>query len=487
VVGISALYVVGTRIQERFNATVHPGKRVPRYVAQRLGLGTEMLDDQPPFEAIIDDLVRFFGTRPVLAQDARLTWSFLDAEARRAGRALNTPLLIDVNQLATRLLDLTGKPSLGLVAAQLGISALELARPEEETRVLAAVGSHLLSLAAEQGCASLEALVREPRVTDRPPALQRSATATALPDGPGVYVMRDDDQTALYVGKAGRLRSRVASYVNRPLGPTRRFEGLVDVVKVVDPTSCANDLEALVLEDREIRRLQPRFNTVRQQRAPRVWIRLPPRPAPRPGTRQLAPRRLEPSLGPKTANGEFVGPFRNESAADRARSLARAVFDLDALRHADPGLYEQHLAMAWDYLKLQGQRDVAEARARQHSLAVLRAVLAFDLGAILLPADPREALYAVVRPCPTGLEGFVVDRGICTAWTVTEADDVSRFAGELLSSSEQPRTMPDDIHIVLRWLGAQRPPARLVHLPDDPLAAADAIEAAAFSALGGDA
>jgi hypothetical protein len=192
-------------------------------------------------------------------------------------------------------------------------------------------------------------------------------------------------------------------------------------------------------------------------------------------------------LGPKTANGEFVGPFRNESAADRARSLARAVFDLDALRHADPGLYEQHLAMAWDYLKLQGQRDVAEARARQHSLAVLRAVLAFDLGAMLLPADPREALYAVVRPCPTGLEGFVVDRGICTAWTVTEADDVSRFAGELLSSSEQPRTMPDDIHIVLRWLGAQRPPARLVHLPDDPLAAADAIEAAAFSALGGDA
>ena len=38
---------------------------------------------------------------------------------------------------------------------------------------------------------------------------------------------------------------------------------------------------------------------------------------------------------------------------------------------------------------------------------------------------------------------------------------------------------------MLRWLGAQRPPAQLVWIPDDPLLAADAIEDAASALLDG--
>src|SRR6202022_1431556 len=100
-------------------------------------------------------------------------------------------------------------------------------------------------------------------------------------------------------------------------------------------------LEALVLEDRQIRRLQPRYNTVRQQRTPRLWIRLPPVPAPRRGSRQPAARRLEPSLGPGGSDGEFIGPFRNETMAEGARLLARVVFELDTWRHSDQQRYEE--------------------------------------------------------------------------------------------------------------------------------------------------
>ncbi len=295
-----------------------------------------------------------------------------------------------------------------------------------------------------------------------------------------MYVLRDVEQAALYVGKASRLRSRLAAYVHRPLGVTRRLEGLVGSVEAVDSTVCATDLEALVLEDREIRRLQPRYNTVRRQRTPRLWIRLPPVLAARPGKRQPGPRRLEPSLGPGSADGEFVGPFRNETIAEHARLLVRAVFELDTLRRGDQGLYEERLRLAWRFLRFGDQPEAAEACARRRSTRLVREVLAFEPTAMLLPADPRETRYAVVRPGPAGIEGFLLDRGVFQAWSVLQDDDATRFAADLLGA-QAPRTEPQDSAVVLRWFGAQRPPALLVHVPPGTLEAADAIEAAALT------
>jgi hypothetical protein len=288
-----------------------------------------------------------------------------------------------------------------------------------------------------------------------------------------VYVLRDTEQTPLYVGKARRLRSRMAAYVHRPLGATRRLEGLVGAVEAVDPLLCATDLEALVLEDREIRRLQPRYNTARQQRAPRLWIRLPPPPE----TSERAARRLELSLGPEATDGAFVGPFRNQTLADQARLLARAVFDLDGARRADRARYEEQLALAWRFLN--GETEPAEAQARLRAVPLLRRVLAFHLNAMLLPADPRHARYAVLRQGPTGVEGFVIDHGIFISSTVL-GDDTAEFAATLLADAE-PRTTQDDVDVVLRWFGAQRPPARLVPLPTDRQAATDVIEDATLA------
>jgi DNA polymerase III epsilon subunit-like protein len=481
VVRVCALHVQHGETLERFAATINPGKRVPAYVAQRLGLASDMLDDLPPFEDIVDDFVRFLGSRPVLAQDARQTWSFLEAEARRVGRVLAEPLLFDANDIATRVLELKGKPTLALVAAQLGISTLRIPRPEEEARVLALVATQLLTLAEEQrGLTSLEAVLAAPPGARTAP-LRRGESLKSLPDAPGVYVLRDEEQTALYIGKARRLRTRLTAYVHRPLGATRRLEGLVGAVEAIDPTLCATDLEALILEDREIRRLQPRFNTVRQQHTPRVWIRLPPVQAPRPGMKPLAPRRLEPSLGPSLADGEFAGPFRNETAAEEARSLARAVFELDRLRRGDPWEYEDRLRQAWDFLCIAGHTAPAEVFGHARSAELRRRVLAFDLTKLLLPADPRAARYAVLRVDASGIEGFLIDHGVFRAWAVLHEDDIglSRFAAELIADVE-PRTGPDDVDVVLRWFGAQRPPAKLVYLGDnDSQAAADAIVDAA--------
>jgi len=222
-VRVAAAHVVGKRVVERFDVTLNPRRRVPRYVAERVGVEPEVLDSQPDFADVLDELARFLTLRPVLAQDVQLTWAFLDAEARRFGRILPAPRLLDVNAMATMLLNLTGKPSLGLVAARLGIGSVDINHPDEEARVLGLVGGRLLAMCALD-------FARPAAVAGDAAVLRRGASARALPDQPGVYVLRDREQTPLYVGKARRLRSRVGTYVHRPLGATRRLEGLVGAV-----------------------------------------------------------------------------------------------------------------------------------------------------------------------------------------------------------------------------------------------------------------
>jgi hypothetical protein len=165
--------------------------------------------------------------------------------------------------------------------------------------------------------------------------------------------------------------------------------------------------------------------------------------------------------------------------AQRARLLAREVFGLDALRRGDRAQYENQLALAWGFLR--GETETAEAQAKHRSAALLQRVLAFDVNSLLLPADPRYSRYVVLRPGPTGLEGFLIDRGVFLNFrSGILAVDMTEFAANLLADLEQ-RTAPDDVDVVLRWFGSQRPPAVLVHLPDDRLAAADAIEVAALA------
>jgi DNA polymerase III epsilon subunit-like protein len=449
--GLAALHLDQAHVGARFSAAFNPGARVPRYVAERARLEHAVIDELPSFESVADDLLAFLGERPVVAQEAGTTWAFVEQELRRSGRVPPTLSLIDVNALADLLLELPGKPTLASVAQHLGIGVVHVGEPEDEARVVAEVAAQLLGRADPVQLRTLSALELG-TAAQVPPPLRRGATARDLPDAPGVYRLRDAHDQVLYVGKARRLRQRLHDYVHRPLGVTRRLEGLADAVSAIDTTLCGSDLQALILEDREIRRLNPRYNTQRRLRPPRVWLR-----------RDRRAIRLAGTPGP----GDIVlGPFRNQRAAEAARDLARSVFtdDLDG---------------AWQFLVCpEAVRDqaldsvrslvqLAEGYAARRSLEHLLAAATVYQPA-LLPAEPAQARYALVRPAPEqdSLEVFVVDRAILVGQARIPPADLPSVL-----DTPVPVTEPADRHVVLRWLGAQRPPARLIHLADDALEA----------------
>jgi excinuclease ABC subunit C len=83
-----------------------------------------------------------------------------------------------------------------------------------------------------------------------------------LPDGPGVYLFRDDAGTVIYVGKAKSIRKRVASHFGnaRNAGATRGAIEMVSRIHQIEFLLVASEAEALLTENTFIKEYKPRFN-----------------------------------------------------------------------------------------------------------------------------------------------------------------------------------------------------------------------------------
>jgi len=81
------------------------------------------------------------------------------------------------------------------------------------------------------------------------------------PQCPGVYLMRDEADNVLYVGKARNLRKRLSSYrVANPERLRRRHLKLLGTVARIELEQCKDETAALARESQLLRSLRPRFN-----------------------------------------------------------------------------------------------------------------------------------------------------------------------------------------------------------------------------------
>lgn len=83
-----------------------------------------------------------------------------------------------------------------------------------------------------------------------------------LPREPGVYLMRDDKDVILYVGKAVNLHNRVRSYFRDNIGRGPMIDKMVSLIARFEYIVTDSELEALVLENNLIKEYSPKYNTL---------------------------------------------------------------------------------------------------------------------------------------------------------------------------------------------------------------------------------
>lgn len=137
-----------------------------------------------------------------------------------------------------------------------------------------------------------------------------------MPQTPGVYLMKDARGRILYIGKAGNLRRRVASYWEKPR--EARLEVLLQKIAKIDYKKTDTALEALILEVALIRKHQPPYNIREKDDKSFLWVEISKEKWPR----VLLARGRDPTFG----QTEVFGPFTSASSIREALRIIRRIF-----------------------------------------------------------------------------------------------------------------------------------------------------------------
>ena len=98
--------------------------------------------------------------------------------------------------------------------------------------------------------------------------------ALSLPLVPGVYIMRDETNHVIYVGKAKRLKNRVSQYFQDSASHSAKTRAMVSKIHHFDVIAVTSEFEALVLECSLIKRYMPRYNILLKDDKGYPYVRL---------------------------------------------------------------------------------------------------------------------------------------------------------------------------------------------------------------------
>ena len=300
-----------------FATLVDPSVPIPPAIAHLTGIDDRLVRGEPAIEQVLPSLVEFLRGTVFVAHHATFDFGFLNAALERAGYDAIPGPPICTARLARRFVwpDVPNV-RLGTLATYFRTRIRPSHRALPDAEATAEVLDGLLGIAERLGVTTLGELREAIRARGRP-HYGKIAIADGLPHAPGVYLFLGRDGRVLYVGKSRDLRTRVKRYF---YGDERKkVDALLGEVHRVRGLPCpGGELEALVLEARLIRRLEPAYNRRGRTWRRGAYLKVDPREA--------FPRvKVVHRAG--TGDGcRYLGPFPNAAAARAAKEALEDAF-----------------------------------------------------------------------------------------------------------------------------------------------------------------
>jgi excinuclease ABC subunit C len=139
----------------------------------------------------------------------------------------------------------------------------------------------------------------------------------SFPHSPGVYLMKDAAGRVIYVGKAKDLRNRAGSYFLKAAAEDPRTARLVREIRDVDYLEAESEVDALLVEARLIKDIQPKYNQDLKDDKSFPYLEI--------HTREDFPR-VGFTREPKDRGTKLYGPFAGAGALRGAIQVLQKIF-----------------------------------------------------------------------------------------------------------------------------------------------------------------
>ena len=296
---IGAVKVKGGQVIGEFGSLVNPGESIDPRVTRLTGITDEMVADAPGIESVLPAFLEFAHGATLVAHNAGFDIGFLRHACELTDTRWPRPPVVDTVVLARRLTEKSEVPNrrLGTLARLFGSPVTPNHRALDDARATVAVLHGLIERASGHGVSTDAELVEFCRAI--PSELQRRKRhlADGLPHAPGVYIFRDADDRALYIGVSVDVAARVRSYFSAA-EQRRRLRDMLASAERIEVIECAHRLEAGVAELRLISGGKPPYNRAAKFPEHRSWVRLTEEAYPRLQISRNPPAPGTPRLGP---------------------------------------------------------------------------------------------------------------------------------------------------------------------------------------------
>ena len=317
---LGALKLVRGRVVDEFATLVNPGRPIQPFVVRLTGITDRMVADAPNAADVMPLFEEFAEGCVLVGHNVHFDCSFVSAAREASGLAPLPNPVLDTLKLARSLVPGLKRYRLSSLVSHFGVRAAPNHRALADAAATAEVFLKLLKLLRSARVWSVGEAATLRSGTRARVEPQKGHLAEDLPRGPGVYYFVDKHGTTLYVGKAKDLKARVKTYFNGGDG-RRKIGRLVREVAEVRYKETQSELHALIFEDREIKRLLPRYNSAgRGEERARWYIKLDlDEPYPVPGRVHGDDR---------TNAATYLGPYRSANVLDTCIEALGRVFPL---------------------------------------------------------------------------------------------------------------------------------------------------------------
>ncbi|MFR3071917.1 MAG: excinuclease ABC subunit UvrC [Paeniclostridium sp.] len=140
-----------------------------------------------------------------------------------------------------------------------------------------------------------------------------------LPAEPGVYLMKDENDKVIYVGKAISLKNRVRQYFQSSKNHTSKVKSMVKNIYKFEYIITDSELEALILECNLIKQYRPKYNVLLRDDKTYPYIKVT--------LNEDYPRVLKVRQVIKD-KAKYFGPYTNTTAVNDTLEIIRNIYPI---------------------------------------------------------------------------------------------------------------------------------------------------------------